>query len=155
MVVATGYAALFTPQSRPRIPAPHLPCRLACHAAAEAADLIAEAASQLVPAISEDGHRRRGLLRPWHGTWQAVAHLPVCIMAPRITDALQAPLRCGLGLSSGPSNIPLVKVALHPRHEVGCGVIVALTIGHRSGRGGLLLSPISMIFFFGIFYFLN
>ena len=50
----------------------------------------------------------------------------MCSVTPRIRDALEAPLLLGLGLRL--RTVTLVEVALHGRHQVGCGVKVALTV---------------------------
>ena len=47
-------------------------------------------------------------------------------VASRIRDALEAPRCSGLGL--GLRTVPLVEVALHGLHQVGCGVKVGLAV---------------------------
>ena len=47
-------------------------------------------------------------------------------VASRIGDALEAPRCSGLGL--GLRTVPLVEVALHGLHQVGCGVKVGLAV---------------------------
>ena len=64
----------------------------------------------------------------------------MCSVASRISNALEAPRWLGLGLRL--RTVPLVEVALHGRHQVGCGVKVALAVAwHRSPTQSRRLEP--------------